>query len=85
MPRVKVKIQKSPKANKDWQATYKNPKTGRTNTISGGDGKSNERGKSKRGAKAFASRHGTSSPKQQINSKIWKGTAKIGSTVTINI
>ena len=83
MPRVK--IQRSSRPNKDWMVKYKNPKTGRENTIHGGDGKKNERAKSEKGAKAFASRHGSSSPKQQINKKIWKGTAKIGSTVQINL
>lgn len=81
MPRAK--IQRSSRPGKTWMVKVKNPKTGREKTIHGGQKGAKVRpGTAK--MKSFLARHGKpKTAKQLINQKIWKGTAKIGSTVNI--
>ena len=80
----KVKIQRSLRPGKTWMVKFTNPDTGRIKTIHGGQkGAKVMPGTPK--AKAFAARHGSTTPKQQINKKIWEGKAKVGSTVNIKL
>lgn len=77
------KIKRGTAKGKAWKAVGKNPKTGRPMTIQGGQkGAKVMPGTAK--AKAFLARHGKpTTPKQLINDRIWKGRAKVGSTVRI--
>lgn len=77
----KFKISRATQKGKSWQA--KGEVDGRKRTLSGGQkGASVRPGTAK--AKSFRARHGTpKTAKQYVNDRIWKGTAKVGDTITI--
>jgi len=80
-------IKRSPKGAKHaYEATGKNPKTGRNVTIKGGI-KGTKVGTKARGSKvaqAFDKRHGkVTSPKKYINKRRWDKGSMFGSKVNI--
>lgn len=80
---VQGKISSATQKGKTWQVKYKDPKTGRMRTASGGQkGVRPKPGTPK--AKSFRARHGrVDTLVKYINDLKWKGKAKNGSTIRI--
>lgn len=77
-----AKIQRGTAKGKTWKATFN--VNGKQKTVQGGQ-KGVKVGPARTEAtrKAFAARHGTTTPKQKINAALWKGTKKIGDTISV--
>jgi len=78
-----AKIQRGTAKGKTWKATFN--VNGKQKTVQGGQKgvKVGPKNRPITTVKAFAARHGTTSPKQKINAALWKGTKKVGDTISI--
>lgn len=78
------KIQRSTRPGKTWMVKVKNPKTGKTNTIHGGQkGVKTGKARDAKTRKSFRARHGEpKTPKQYVNDKLWKNK-KVGDSISI--
>lgn len=77
-----AKIQRGTAQGKTWKATF--TVNGKQKTIQGGQkGVKVGMARTEKTRKAFAARHGESSPKQKINAALWRGTKNIGDTISI--
>lgn len=82
---AKFKVMRSTAKGKTWKAVGKNPVTGRSVTIQGGQKGTRVGRANPRSEKTFDARHEATgmTPKKYINRLRWDDKARIGHTVTI--